>query len=130
MSAHTQIGKDEILALETSYWDAIKHKNGTETAKLSGKNALVSSTQGVRNIPKDKMGAMTESGPLTLNAHELDEVSVVTPAKDVAIIAYKAKQTMTMEGEKRDMTTAHISTWIMGAEGWECHAHSQTPVES
>lgn len=54
--------RDEIIALEKSYWDAMKRKDGSRTAELSGETSLVTGARGVVTIPKAKMGAMTEEG--------------------------------------------------------------------
>jgi hypothetical protein len=118
--------KDEIIALEKDYWDAIKRKDGKRTSQLSGKLALTTSARGVSPIPKAKMGQMTEEGNWTLNAYEFENVEVVTPADDVAIIAYKVKQDVTMDGKQQELRAADISTWVRGTNGWECHAHSET----
>lgn len=118
--------KDEILALEKDYWDAMKRKDGKRASQLSGKTSLVTGAAGVTSIPKDKMGKMTEEGNWTLEAYEFTDVEVVTPAPDVAIIAYKVKQNVTMDGRKQELRAADSSTWIRGADGWECHAHSET----
>jgi hypothetical protein len=118
--------KDEIIALERDYWDAMKRKDGKRTSQLSGKTALTTSARGVTAIPKAKMGQMTEEGSWTLDAYEFEDVEVVTPADDVAIIAYKVKQNVTMDGKKQELRAADISTWVRGADGWECHAHSET----
>ncbi len=40
MSNHAKPTKDEIVGLEKSYWDAMKKKDGTRTAELSGKTSL------------------------------------------------------------------------------------------
>jgi ketosteroid isomerase-like protein len=118
--------KDEIVALEKSYWDAIKAKDGRRTAKLSGDTALVTGARGVMSIPKAKMGKMTEEGNWTLDSYAFDEVEVSTPAPDVAIIAYTVRQKVTMDGNAQEMRAADSSTWVRGADGWECHAHSET----
>jgi hypothetical protein len=62
MAAHAQPTKDEIIALERSYWDAMKQKDGGRAAALSGKTSLVTGTNGVMCIAKEKMGKMTEEG--------------------------------------------------------------------
>jgi ketosteroid isomerase-like protein len=118
--------KDEIIALEKDYWNAMKRKDGKRTAQLSGKLALTTSARGVTSISKEKMGKMTEDGNWTLESYEFDDVEVVTPTPDVAIIAYKVKQKVTMDGKKQELKAADISTWVRGADGWECHAHSET----
>ncbi|MGE0740417.1 MAG: nuclear transport factor 2 family protein [Hyphomonadaceae bacterium] len=126
----TTATKDEIIALERSYWEAMKRKDGARTAQLSGKTALTTGARGVSVIPKDKMGKMTEEGNWTLNAYEFDDIEVVTPAPDIAIIAYTVKQQVTMDGKKQDLRAADSSTWVRGADGWECHAHSETFLQT
>jgi hypothetical protein len=117
---------DEIIALEKSYWDAMKAKDGERTAALSGKTSLVSGQRGVMSIDKDKMGAMTEEGEWTLESYGFEDVLVTRPTSDVAIIAYKVRQKVTMKGEPKEFQAADCSTWIRGHNGWECHAHSET----
>jgi hypothetical protein len=118
--------KDEIIALEKDYWNAIKRKDGARTAQLSGKTALTTGARGVTAIPKDKMGKMTEDGDWSLESYDFSDVEVITPADDVAIIAYKVKQKVTMNGKRQEINAADSSTWIRGSNGWECHAHSES----
>jgi ketosteroid isomerase-like protein len=126
MASHATPTKDEIVALEKSYWDAMKTKDGTRAAALSGETSLVTGAQGVMTIPKAKMGAMTEEGDWTLESYTFDNVEVSTPTPDVAIIAYTVRQTVKMKGQPREMRAADSSTWIHGADGWQCHAHSES----
>lgn len=126
MSAVAKPTKDEVVALEKSYWDAIQKKDGNRTAELSGKLALVTNTRGVMSIPKDQMGKMTESGEFTLESYAFDDVNVSVPTADVAIIVYTVRQTMVMDGKKQELKSADSSTWLKGENGWECHAHSET----
>lgn len=118
--------RDEIVALETEYWDAMKRKDGQGTSRLSAETALTISARGVSKIPKARMGKMTEEGDWELHSYAFDDVEVVTPAPDVAIIAYTVNQRVTMKGKTQDVKAAESSTWIRGANGWECHAHSES----
>jgi len=126
MNDHAMPTTEEIVALETSYWEAVKSKDGRRTSALSGKSSLVTGARGVMRIAKDKMGAMTEEGNWTLESYALDNVEVLTPAPDVALIAYTVQQNVTMDGKPRQMRAADSSVWIRGPNGWECHAHSET----
>ena len=117
---------DEIIALEKSFWDAIKAKDGGRTAKLSGATSLVTGARGVMSIAKDKMGKMTEDGGWKLHSYAFDDVQVATPAPNVAIIAYTVRQSVTMDGKTAERRAADSSTWVRGPNGWECHAHSET----
>ena len=122
--------KDEIIALEKDYWDAMKRKDGKRASQLSGKVSLTTGARGVTSIPKDKMGKMTEEGDWRLESYEFEDVEVITPAPDVAIIAYKVTQKVTMGGKPQELQAADSSTWIRGADGWECHAHSETILQN
>lgn len=86
MTDHTKPAKDEIIALETSYWEAMKAKDGARTAELSGDPALVTGPHGVMKIAKGKMAKMTEEGEWTLESYAFDNAEVSTPAPNVAII--------------------------------------------
>lgn len=121
--------KEEIVSLEKDYWNAMKHKDGMSASKLSGKVTLTTGARGVTSIPKAKMGKMTEDGKWTLESYEFDDVEVVIPSADVAIIAYTVKQSVTMDGKKQELRAADMSTWIRGTDGWECHAHSETILQ-
>ena len=129
MTTHANPTKDEMVALETSYWDAMKQKDGKQAARLSGKTSLVTGARGVMSIPKAKMGEMTEQGSWTLESYSFADVEVATPTPDVAIIAYKVSQKVTMNGKPQEMHTADSSTWIRGENGWECLAHSETLLQ-
>jgi ketosteroid isomerase-like protein len=129
MTHATNPTKDEIVALEKSYWDAMKRKDGNRTAELSGEQSLVTGAQGVMVIPKDKMGKMTEEGKWTLESYAFEDVQVSTPAPDVAIIAYTVRQKVKMDGKTQDKRAAESSTWIRGKRGWECHAHSEALLQ-
>ena len=125
MTSQATPTKDEIVALETSYWEAIKAKDGDRTAALSGPVSLVSGARGVMSIARDKMGKMTEEGDWSLESYSFDDVEVSTPAPDVAIIAYTVRQKVKMNGKTQELHAADSSTWIRGADGWACHAHSE-----
>jgi ketosteroid isomerase-like protein len=126
MNTHAMPTKDEIIALEKSYWEAIKAKDGRRTAELSGAAALVTGARGVMRIEKEKMGKMTEEGNWSLDSYAFDDVEVSLPSPDVALIAYTVRQDVTMDGKRQELRAADSSVWIRGQKGWECHAHSET----
>jgi ketosteroid isomerase-like protein len=126
MTAHKTPTRDELIALETSFWEAIKAKDGKAAAALSGETSLVTGARGVSSIPQAKMAAMTEDGSWELESYDFEDVKVSTPAPDVAIVAYTVRQKVRMDGKRQEMRAADSSTWIRGAHGWQCHAHSET----
>ena len=126
MTTEASPPQKDIIALETSYWDAMKAKDGARTSKLSGKVCLVTGAQGVMSIGKGEMSKMTKEGKWTLESYALDDIVVTTPTPDVAVIAYTVNEKVIMDGKPQNLRAADSSTWIRGSDGWECHAHSET----
>jgi hypothetical protein len=122
--------KEEILRLETAYWDAMKAKDGTKAAALSGDPSLVSGVQGVMSIPRSKMRELTESGDWELFSYVFEDVQFLSPTNDVAIIAYTVRQKVRMNGEDKDFMAADTSVWVREGEGWRCHAHSESMLNT
>lgn len=120
--------QDEILALETAYWDAMKAKDGRRTSELSGDPSVVSGMQGVMTIPRAKMGTMTEEGEWTLESYKFSDLQFSAPTPDVAIIAYVVEQAVTHKGEPKTFRAADSSTWVRGPNGWTCHAHTESII--
>jgi ketosteroid isomerase-like protein len=129
MSISSHPTRDDIIALEKSYWEAMRAKDGARTSELSAEPALVTGMQGVMSIGKSKMGQMTQEGSWTLESYSFDAIEVVTPTPDVAIIAYTVTQQVTMNGKPQTMRAADSSTWVRGSDGWQCHAHSETMLK-
>lgn len=121
--------RDDIIALERSYWDAMQRKDGARTAELAGDPSIVSGMNGVMSLSKAKMRGMTEEGKWTLESYAFDDIEVASPAPDIAIIAYTVRQRVTMDGKAQTLRAADSSTWVRGARGWECCAHSETILQ-
>lgn len=79
----------------------------------------------MRTVSKDAMKSMTEEGKWTLNSYQFDDVKFLSPAPDVAILAYTVTQNVTMDGNTLNQRAANSSTWIRGSDGWQCCAHSE-----
>jgi ketosteroid isomerase-like protein len=126
----TAPSRDDIIKLERSYWDAMQRKDGSKTSELSADPALATGMNGVMRIAKSKMGQMTEEGKWTLESYEFDNIEVSSPTPDIAIIAYTVNQKITLDGKPKSFRAADSSTWVRGARGWECHAHSETILDS
>jgi hypothetical protein len=121
--------KEGILALETAYWNALCKKDGVATARLAADPSVVSGKQGVMTVSRQKMKSLTEDGNWTLDSYRFDDVTFLSPAPDIAILAYTVTQTVTMNGKTETLRAADTSTWTRGPEGWTCCAHSEAFLE-
>lgn len=117
--------KNDILARERDYWDALCRKDGDTASRLSADPCIVSGRQGVTVISRPTMKSLTEDAKWTLDSYSFDEVQFLSPAPHIAILAYTVTQTVTMDGKSETRRAADSSTWVEGTDGWLCCAHSE-----
>ena len=118
--------KTEILALETKFWQSMIDKNSDAGAQLIAEPSFVTGAQGVSSIDRKSFAKMMEMGDWVLHAYEFSDVNVEAVADDVAIIAYKVREELTVDGKKFTMEAADASTWVRDAKGWRCALHTES----
>src|SRR5688572_23667372 len=90
----------ELLELEQRYWQAIKDQDVETAMRLSDDPCIVTGAQGVTSLDRKSLGAMMKSPSYTLDRFELDKnVQVRQVSDDVAIVAYKVHEELTVEGK-------------------------------
>jgi hypothetical protein len=121
--------KQQIIDLETRFWQSMKDKD-VETAKsLIAKEGLVTGPMGTMTINPEKYAQMTRDGQWTLENFEMKKVEVVQPTPDSAIIAYEVHQTGDMKGRPMDLRCADSSVWVKEGSDWKCALHTETILE-
>jgi hypothetical protein len=117
----------ELLALERQYWQAIKDKDVDAAIRLSDDPCIVTGAQGVGAIDRESLAAMMKQAQYTLDAFELKEGAQVRLLDDnVAILAYKVHEELTVDGESVSLDAAESSTWVRRNSHWVCAAHSES----
>lgn len=130
MQVQAALSHDEAIALERSYWDALVRKDGKRASALSGDPCLVTGAQGLRSIARDELEKMTEAEGWSLQSYAFEDVRVLAPAPDIAIVAYTVTQQVTMNGASRSFRAADMSTWVREPAGWVCHAHAESLLDA
>jgi hypothetical protein len=62
----------------------------------------------------------------TLHDYTLSDVQVRQLTDDVAVIAYKVREKMTVEGKPLTLEAADASTWIRKNGRWLCALHAES----
>jgi ketosteroid isomerase-like protein len=118
-----------IEKLEKRFWQSMVDKDPDTAMTMMADDGVVAGPSGVMRITPKKYGDMTREGDWTLKSFELDDLEVVFPTDDVAVIAYKVHQTGAMKGEKMDLRCADTSTWVRQDGEWKCSAHTETILD-
>jgi hypothetical protein len=118
--------ESQLLALERRYWQALKDRDVATVVALTDDPCIVTGPQGVGLIDRQSMAKMMKDAPYTLDDFHLsDDAQVRMLGDDVAIIAYKAQEDFTVEGQSVSLEAAESSTWVRRDEGWVCALHTE-----
>ncbi len=116
----------EITSLERKFWQAMIDKDAEAGARLVSDPCLVTGAQGIGRLDRKSFGKMMATGSWQVNAFELSDVKVERIADGVAVIAYKVREDLTVDGKKLTLEAADASTWVRGADGWTCALHTES----
>jgi ketosteroid isomerase-like protein len=115
----------ELLGREKQYWQAIKDKDFDAALRLTDDPCIVTGAQGVARIDKATFKKMMSSSQWTLEDFSFADVSVEKLSDDVAIIGYKIREKLTVDGKPLELEAADASTWVKKNGEWVCALHTE-----
>jgi hypothetical protein len=118
--------ENELVDIERQYWQAIKDKDVNAAMELTDDQCVVAGASGVASINREAFAGMLNSSDWTLNEFEfVGDVEVRALTDDVAIVAYKVKEQLTVEGKPLTLEAADASTWVRREGRWVCALHTE-----
>lgn len=119
--------EQELLALETRYWQAQKDKDGAAAAELTDEGCLIAGAQGVLQIDRKALVGMMEDASWSIDDYSIgDEVRVRLLDADTAILAYRVHEELTVDGEPVTIDAADTSAWVRRDDRWLCALHTES----
>jgi hypothetical protein len=118
----------EIEQLERRYWDSMVAKEGDVAAGLTAEQALVSGARGVAQVNGETIGEIVRSELWQLKGYDFGEVVVLTPAPDLAVIAYHITEYLDVEGEHLTFEANDSSVWMRRDGRWSWILHTESIV--
>jgi hypothetical protein len=116
----------ELLELEKQYWQAIRDKDTSAAMRLTDDPCIVTGAQGVGAIDRKTFEQMLESPNWSLHDFELSDTTVRQVSDQVAIVAYKVTEKLTVDGKPLTLNAADASTWIRRDGRWVCALHTES----
>jgi len=118
--------EQDILALEKKFWQSMIDRDAAAGAALIGKSSIVTGAQGVGKIDRPTFTKMMTGGQWTLHKFDFSDVKFEQVRDDVAVIAYKVREELTVDGKRFTMDAADASTWVKEAGAWVCVLHTES----
>ena len=117
---------NELLELEKQYWTALKNEDLETALKLSHDPCIVTGAQGVGSFDHDTFRKMMKDTNWKVNDFALSEPTVQMITDDVAVLAYKVHEDMTVDGKPLSLDAADASTWVRRNGSWQCVLHTES----
>jgi hypothetical protein len=116
----------ELLELENQFWQCMKDKNVAKAVEMTNDPCIVTGAQGVAQIDKKTFVRLMETGNWVLHDFDIHDVQVQQLSDDVAIIGYKVREKLTVDGKPITMEAADASTWVKKNGRWLCALHTES----
>ena len=116
----------ELLELERRFWQCMKDKDVGRALELTNDPCIVTGAQGVARIDRSTFKKMMETGTWELHDFEFQNVQVQQISDDVAVIGYKVREKLTVDGMPLTMDAADASTWVRKDGRWLCALHTES----
>jgi uncharacterized protein (TIGR02246 family) len=118
--------ENEVLSLEKQYWQAMKNRDADTVMRLTDDNCIVTGAQGIGRIERKALAGMVKNAKYTLNSFELkDDAQVQMLSDDVALVAYKVHEDLTVDGKPVALDAAESSVWVRRDGRWVCAHHTE-----
>jgi Domain of unknown function (DUF4440) len=117
--------EQELVNLERQYWQAMKDGDGAACGRLSDDPCVVTGSSGAAQLDRAALVKMMGAGTWKLNAFELSKPIVRVLTDDVAVVAYKVHEELTVDGKAVAFDAADSSTWVRRDGKWVCALHTE-----
>jgi hypothetical protein len=94
--------------------------------------ALMVSSHGAMQFDHRQYRKMAEQGSMVVKSFELDDMNVVFPTDQTAVLTYRVKQALAPRGKSSELVRqemADSSVWTHKNGEWRCVMHTETPVD-
>ncbi|MFZ5669848.1 MAG: nuclear transport factor 2 family protein [Pseudomonadota bacterium] len=116
----------ELLTLERRFWQSMMDKDRKAADDLTDFPCIVAGPQGVASLDKKAFAATLEAGNWEIRDFAFgDDVQVRRLSDDVALIAYKVREKLTVDREPVTLEAAETSVWVRRDGRWRCAMHTE-----
>lgn len=118
--------ENQLVELERQYWQALKDNDVAVVERLTDDPCIVTGAQGIGKLDRKSLVQMMKDATYTLDSFELDpDVHVRMLDDDVAIVAYKVHEELTVDGKSLALDASDSSTWVRRDGRWVCALHTE-----
>jgi hypothetical protein len=118
--------EQELMKLENEYWQAIKDRNIDAAKRLTADPCIVAGAQGVAKVDSKAFTGIMQKATYTLNDFSLSDPKVERLGEDVAVLAYRVHEDLTVDDKPVSIDCCDASVWVRRDERWVCALHTES----
>jgi len=117
-----------IIDLEQKFWRTMVDKDTEASVAMLPEKSIVAGAQGAALLTHDGYRGMARQGDALwrLKSFRFDDVKVIFPAENVAVIAYTVTEEMNVEGKPLTLKAADATTWVRQDGKWLAALHTES----
>ena len=117
--------EQNLIGLERAYWRAMQDKDIDAALSMTLDPCLLAGASGVMSVDKPAFVKMVKSAAWRIEDFRLDNFHVRMLGDDVALVAYKVHEELTVDGKPVSIDCADTSTWVRRDGEWMCASHTE-----
>ena len=121
------ISDQELLALERSYWDALKDRDHRTVGRLTAEDSTTAGPSGISTVGPQSIVKMLESQPYPLKGYRIDQQStrINRLSDEIVAISYPVHAELEIDGKPVGLDAFDTSVWQKTDNGWTCVVHTE-----
>lgn len=121
------ISDQELLALERSYWDALKDRDARTVGRLTAEQCTVAGARGASVVDPRSMVKQVETATYRIKNYRIDPEAVINRfSDDLVAIAYGVHEDLEVDGKPVKLDAFDSSVWKKTENGWVCVLHTES----
>jgi ketosteroid isomerase-like protein len=122
------ISDQELLALERSYWDALKDRDARTVGRLTAEQCTVAGASGASVVDPRSIVKQVEAATYRINGYQIDPkaVHINRFSDDLVAIAYGVHEDLEVDGKPVKLDAFDSSVWKKTENGWVCVLHTES----
>src|SRR5260370_37325607 len=113
-------GQATVVGLAKEYWKAIKDNDSHAVEELTDDTCLVVGPEGISELDRESLVEMMKAPPYELRSYDIDDkdMKVMSVGNNVAIVAYKVREELMMDGERSTLEALDSTVWVRRNAKW------------
>lgn len=119
-----------FIDLEKQFWEAMRAKDVDAAKKLTSFPCIITNGHGIMSVDEAAFEKMMNSPSYQLESFSIGDAKVRVVNDDLAIIAYKVHENVSVDGKKQALDVADSSTWVREGGEWKCVQHTEAMLSA